>query len=138
MSNPRNSFYPPSFQNSPSHGHSSQSKPNVQFLLHHSPVLALLVNEIAWEKLQQLMLVRNYQMGQKVYAVGDIPNEIGFVLCGQFLIQLQTSNSDTGKKTQDQRPGTAARIEEIVSHENSSELHRIRDLNPGKIISFYF
>ncbi|KAF0696385.1 Aste57867_12851 [Aphanomyces stellatus] len=63
--------------------------------LHLSPILACMAAEITWEKVMVLMSVRHYAMGQTVWAAGHVPSDIGFVLEGQFALQVPPPPSPT-------------------------------------------
>ncbi|KAG7389880.1 hypothetical protein PHYPSEUDO_009394 [Phytophthora pseudosyringae] len=54
-------------------------------ILCRNPILAAIAQEIPWKNLFDLFLLKFYAVGDKLWAQGEQPHELAFVLCGGFL-----------------------------------------------------
>ncbi|KAH9121761.1 hypothetical protein LEN26_002870 [Aphanomyces euteiches] len=70
------------------------------------PLLALLTAEIPWETLVELMTTKYYSVGQFVWTQGQVPTSVGFIMQGQFALQMKPEAvGSTPKSDKIRNPG---------------------------------
>ncbi|RLN80461.1 hypothetical protein BBJ28_00001319 [Nothophytophthora sp. Chile5] len=61
-------------------------------ILCRNPILAAIAQEIPWKNLFDLFLLKFYAVGDELWAQGEQPHELAFILCGGFLTRRVEEN----------------------------------------------
>ncbi|ETO61567.1 hypothetical protein F444_20466 [Phytophthora nicotianae P1976] len=68
-------------------------------ILCRNPILAAIAQEIPWKNLFDLFLLKFFAVGDQLWAQGDQPHELAFVLCGGFLARSMDETTETSTPT---------------------------------------
>ncbi|KAK1944437.1 hypothetical protein P3T76_004349 [Phytophthora citrophthora] len=86
-------------------------------VLCRNPILAAIAQEIPWKNLFDLFLLKFFAVGDELWAQGEQPHELAFVLCGGFVARNTEEIIETTTTTdifETEKPKSRVRAEKMI------------------------